>query len=116
MFPNLNPFELMVVLGVAVLLFGKKLPEVSRSLGKGFLEFKKSIRGFEDEFKSISRVAEREMSAYTTDFNGALTNDNHVVTAPKFVPPSTSPVPRLEHEPNPYINPNDPAADDGLLT
>ena len=32
-------------MGVAVLLFGKRLPEVGRSLGKGIIEFKKGLAG-----------------------------------------------------------------------
>ena len=51
MFGNLNPMEMMVVMGVAVLLFGKRLPEVGRTLGKGIVEFKKGIRGIEEEFR-----------------------------------------------------------------
>ncbi len=39
-----------IVIGViAVLLFGKRLPEVGKSLGKGIVEFKKGLRGIEDE-------------------------------------------------------------------
>ncbi len=38
---------LLVVLGV--LLFGRKLPEVGRSLGKTMVEFKKGMKGIEDE-------------------------------------------------------------------
>ena len=34
---------------VALLLFGKRLPEVGRSLGKGITEFKKGLHGIEDE-------------------------------------------------------------------
>ncbi|NJM35705.1 MAG: DUF4861 family protein [Rhodomicrobium sp.] len=30
-------------------VFGKRLPEVARSLGKGIVEFKKGVRGIEDE-------------------------------------------------------------------
>ena len=56
MFPNLNPMELMVVLGLAVLLFGKRLPEVGRSLGRGIIEFKKGLRGVEEEFRSATDV------------------------------------------------------------
>src|SRR5215468_4425721 len=54
MFPSLGPGEMMMVMLVAVLLFGKRLPEVGRSLGKGIVEFKKGIRGIEDEFESAS--------------------------------------------------------------
>ena len=44
-----GPMELMVVGVIALLLFGKRLPEVARSLGKGLVEFKKGIRGIEEE-------------------------------------------------------------------
>jgi sec-independent protein translocase protein TatA len=43
---------LLVVLGV--LLFGRKLPEVGRSLGKTMVEFKKGMRGVEDEISESS--------------------------------------------------------------
>jgi sec-independent protein translocase protein TatA len=36
--------EIMIVGVVAVLLFGNRLPEVGRSLGKGLIEFKKGLR------------------------------------------------------------------------
>ena len=43
---------LLVVLGV--LLFGRKLPEVGRSLGKTVVEFKKGVKGLEDEVSETS--------------------------------------------------------------
>ena len=43
---------LLVVLGV--LLFGRKLPEVGRSLGKTAVEFRKGLRGLEDEVSESS--------------------------------------------------------------
>ena len=40
----------MIVIGIiALLLFGKRLPEVARSLGKGVVEFKKGLNGIDDE-------------------------------------------------------------------
>ena len=41
--------EMIIVLFIALLLFGKKLPEVARNMGKGLTEFKKGMRGIEDE-------------------------------------------------------------------
>jgi sec-independent protein translocase protein TatA len=45
----LSPSHILVVLVVGVLLFGKRLPEIGRSLGKGLVEFKKGLHGLEDE-------------------------------------------------------------------
>ncbi|HJS07089.1 MAG TPA: twin-arginine translocase TatA/TatE family subunit [Pirellulales bacterium] len=42
-------WEIIVVLFVIVLLFGNRLPGLMRSLGQGVVEFKKGVRGIEDE-------------------------------------------------------------------
>jgi len=41
--------EMLMLAALGLLLFGKRLPEVGRSLGKGIVEFKKGIRGIEDD-------------------------------------------------------------------
>ena len=41
--------EMIVILIIALLLFGRRLPEVMRPLGSGVVEFKKGIKGIEDE-------------------------------------------------------------------
>ncbi|MHC4937029.1 MAG: Sec-independent protein translocase subunit TatA/TatB [Planctomycetota bacterium] len=41
--------ELVVILVIALLIFGKRLPEVMRSMGRGVVEFKKGVKGIEDE-------------------------------------------------------------------
>ena len=41
--------EWVVIAGVGLLFFGKRLPEVGRSLGKGIVEFKKGLKGIEDD-------------------------------------------------------------------
>ena len=41
--------ELLVILGVAVLLFGgKKIPEVAKGLGEGIRNFKSALKGDDD--------------------------------------------------------------------
>lgn len=41
--------EFIVIAAIGLLLFGKRLPEVGRSLGKGIVEFKKGLKGIEEE-------------------------------------------------------------------
>ncbi len=42
--------ELLVILGVAVLLFGgKKIPEVAKGLGEGIRNFKTALKGDEEQ-------------------------------------------------------------------
>jgi sec-independent protein translocase protein TatA len=41
---------IVIIVGFIVfVLFGKRMPEVGRSLGKGIMEFKKGIKGLEDD-------------------------------------------------------------------
>ena len=46
--------ELIVLAIIGLLVFGRRLPEVGRSLGKGIVEFKKGHSGVEDELKSAA--------------------------------------------------------------
>ena len=45
----LDQWTLLTVAFVALLLFGKRLPEVARSLGKGISEFKKGLHDVQNE-------------------------------------------------------------------
>jgi|SRR5579875_3243917 len=56
----LGPSEIIFLLLLGVLLFGRKLPEVGRYLGKGIVEFKKGIKGLEDEFDATASAAPRQ--------------------------------------------------------
>jgi len=53
---NLGPWELIVIGIVALLLFGKRLPEVGRSLGRGIVEFKKGLRDTGDDINAAGNT------------------------------------------------------------
>lgn len=44
--------ELMIVALIGLLLFGKRLPQVARSMGLSITEFKKGVRGIEDDVRN----------------------------------------------------------------
>lgn len=72
MLPNLGPLEMLIVGGLAVMLFGKRLPEVGRSLGKGILEFKRGLNdvasGLEDD-PEISGYSSSSSSASASRYD-----------------------------------------------
>jgi sec-independent protein translocase protein TatA len=50
MLGNIGPLEIVVVLIIALIVFGpKRLPELGRSLGKGIREFRGSLGGNDDD-------------------------------------------------------------------
>ncbi len=54
-------YEWIILLILGLLIFGRRLPEVGRSLGRSIVEFKKGIKNIEDEIdteSSRSRPAE----------------------------------------------------------
>ncbi len=46
-------FEWIVILVIALLIFGKRLPGTMRSIGKGFVEFKKGVKDVKDEADAV---------------------------------------------------------------
>ncbi len=59
--------EVMIILTFGLLLSGAKLPEVGRSLGRGLLEFKKGLRGMQDQVNDMDREADRRIDAELAD-------------------------------------------------
>jgi len=63
MIPNIGPMEIALVLVLALVVFGpKKLPELGRSAGKGFREFKGSLSGDEPEREEAAPAIEKSSS------------------------------------------------------
>ncbi|MEZ6054773.1 MAG: twin-arginine translocase TatA/TatE family subunit [Planctomycetaceae bacterium] len=83
-----GPMELIIIGMIALLLFGKRLPEVARSLGKGIVEFKKGVSGIEDEVRSAANTS--------SSYRSQPASDAQKVTAPKFEPPTSEPVAAAE--------------------
>ena len=48
--------EILLIGTAAVLLFGKRLPEVGRSLGRGIVELKKGLQGIGEEIEATGQA------------------------------------------------------------
>src|SRR6476661_2560865 len=76
--------EMIALIILGVLLFGRKLPEVGRSLGKGIVEFKKGLKGLEDEVENTSAPRAE------TPIEAPRPPQRIASTAPKFDEPTDS--------------------------
>jgi sec-independent protein translocase protein TatA len=47
--------EWIIIGAIGLLLFGKRLPEVGRSLGKGIVEFKKGLAGIDEDITTAQQ-------------------------------------------------------------
>ncbi|MBI4567165.1 MAG: twin-arginine translocase TatA/TatE family subunit [Planctomycetes bacterium] len=67
LFGGIGPWEILLIAMVALLLFGRRLPEVGRSLGKGLVEFKKGMKGITEEIDDVKRSVDEEPPAKPDD-------------------------------------------------
>jgi sec-independent protein translocase protein TatA len=85
--------EMIIVGVVAILLFGKNLPSVAKSLGYSYREFKK---GLSDITSSVDIMSD---TSYTPPKSSRSArryddyDDREEATAPKFEPPPSEPQP-----------------------
>lgn len=81
-------YEMIIFATIALLLFGKRLPEVARSVGSSLMEFKRGMQGVETEIRS----AGDNYSATQTDTAAsrpAVPDDQAGLTdAPRFELPA----------------------------
>jgi sec-independent protein translocase protein TatA len=74
MFGMPGGIEWIIILIVALLIFGKRLPEVMKSMGKGIVEFKKGIKGVEDDVEdAIEKKPEKPEKLETPEIKNAKT-------------------------------------------
>lgn len=56
-----GPMELVVIGLFGLLIFGKRLPEVGKSLGRSIVEFKKGLNGVEDTINNSLDQSQADM-------------------------------------------------------
>src|SRR5262245_31559479 len=89
---GLGPMEIVVLVVLCVLLYGKNLPSMGGYVGKSIVEFKKGVKGLEDDLEGGAAPRQQHDAAPQEQ----LRPPQRVgVTAPKFedAPPAPAPSP-----------------------
>ena len=83
-FLSMGPMEMMIIGMVAVLLFGSKLPEVAKSLGSSYRDFRKGLHEIQT---SIHMADSKPTKSYTASPSYDDFDDYDEPDAPRFEPP-----------------------------
>jgi sec-independent protein translocase protein TatA len=75
----LSPMDMLVVGIIAIMLFGNRLPEVARSLGRSMSEFKKGMQDVESEVKSSLHSITSHRPTYSEPFHSPPRADESIV-------------------------------------
>ncbi|MFP6575991.1 MAG: twin-arginine translocase TatA/TatE family subunit [Pirellulaceae bacterium] len=83
---GMGPVEMMIIGAIAVILFGSKLPDVARSMGNSYREFRSGL----SDFQSHTNVPDYPTNdAYSSSTATDEYDEYDDATAPKFSPPPT---------------------------
>jgi len=89
---GLSPVEMLFFGIIALLLFGKKLPEMARGFGKSVSEFKRGINGITGDVNSVMNSSPSSSSKQPKKRPDPVDDDEEKWTAPRFDPPTSAPV------------------------
>ena len=60
---GIGPWEIAIIAIIALLIFGGRLPQVGKNLGKGIVEFKKGLKGIEEDIDKAADKGLKEADA-----------------------------------------------------
>ncbi|HKA93400.1 MAG TPA: twin-arginine translocase TatA/TatE family subunit, partial [Acidimicrobiia bacterium] len=88
--PQIGPLEILVVLVVALVVFGpSKLPELGRQVGRGYREFRKFQQGIRDDIEDAFRDDEgHELEGQADDATRQIEASDRDPSAPHEPPPA----------------------------
>lgn len=86
--------EMLIVGVIAILLFGKRLPEVAKSLGNSYRELKRGLSEFHSQVDFTTDTSSSSNTYSSTSRSTVATrdpDDYEETTAPRFEPPPSEP-------------------------
>jgi sec-independent protein translocase protein TatA len=105
--PSLGPAEILVILVVALLVFGpNKMPEIGRQVARGVREFRRVQEHLSTELHNV--VSELDPTAPAPASSGG---DPVPTLPPKDTSDMTAPAPADDVEPSPKAEASDPTGE-----
>ena len=84
---GLSPMEVVIVGIVAILLFGQKLPDVMKSVGKSYRDFRSGLHELQSQVNLSDMVSSGSSYSAPKRTPVKTYDDYEEPTAPKFEPP-----------------------------
>ena len=81
MFGTIGPWEIVLILGVALLIFGGRLPQIGKNLGRGIVEFKKGLKGIEDDVEGAGEESAKQLKEAQAKIKEEKSEDKQKSTA-----------------------------------
>ena len=86
MFGSIGYTELLIIGVIALLLYGQRLPDVAKSWGNTYRDFRRSLNDLKSNIAMDSPMPPRPRPEATLEYR-----DREETAAPKFVPPPPEP-------------------------
>ena len=90
---GLGPLELMVIGVIAVMLYGKQLPDVGLKVGKSLAELRRQWSTISRDLDVTGEIKSRQGQAHTDTrrLSSQCDDEESAQTSPAFDPPTPSP-------------------------
>lgn len=82
--------ELLIVGIIAIVLFGKRLPEVAKTVGQQYAKFRRSLSELQQQV-NLHEIYESAPTKSTSRKSYSTFDDYDEATAPRFEPPPMEP-------------------------
>ena len=85
-----GPFELVILAVIGLLIFGKRLPEVGKSIGRGIVEFKRGLSGIDEDIDQAGKQSPKieQQDAESADLSGQQSQSTQQQTSNNQAHPS----------------------------